>query len=375
MKIGIDISQILYKGTGVARFTNGLTETILKYGANHQWVFFFSSLRGQLDCEIERKIKNNKYLLFKSKFPPTALSFMWNNIHKIKIEKIIGKFDWFITSDWTEPPSLLPKTTIVHDLTFLRFPQTVDNKILDTQRRRLPWVKKESKIIFADSQTTKKDLVDFFSIEPGKIIVNYPGVEIVAPSPIDIKQTLKKYNLTKPFILTVGKIEPRKNITELIKAFQRLDNKAIDLVVAGPAGWGAFDDSTRLPDGQDHRKQSSGIKFLGYINDPELFSLYSSCLFFVYPSIWEGFGYPVIEAMKLGCPVACSNNSSVKEIAGSAAYFFNPQDTNDILTAIKVMIDNDQLRKQLSFKGKIRSRIFNWKNYYNKLIANLGKNI
>lgn len=372
MNLAIDISQIVYKGTGVGRFTQGLTNTILDFDKPNNWTFFFSALRRKLDPEIENKIIQKGFKLIKWKLPPTLLSFFWNDLHSysgILNSKILNlkSFDFFITSDWTEPALPVKKATIVHDLVYLKFPETVDQKILATQKKRLNWVKKESALIFADSESTKNDLIELLKIESKKIITNYPGVEIQKPSKEQINRTLKKYNLNKPFILTVGKLEPRKNIPKLIDAFYKLKNKNIDLVIVGPKGW----------DNKQYNNiaiNQSNIKLLGLISDEDLNSLYSSCLFFVYPSLWEGFGYPVVEAMKLGAPVATSKTSSLTEIAKDSALLFDPNDSDNIAAAINKLITADNLRKSLIKKGLEKSKIFTWRNYFTKMINELESN-
>jgi len=366
MKIGIDISQIVYRGTGVARFTRGLTEAILQYDADNQWIFFFFSLRQKLEGEIEEKIKSKGFRLIKYRLPPSLLSFLWNNLHLVNVDHLAGRLDWFISSDWTEPPSTTKKATVVHDMVFLRYPETVAKKIRQTQEKRLKWVKKEAKIIFADSQTTKNDLMNFFDIEGKRVIVNYPGVSVVKPSKTDISSTLNKYKLKKPFILTVGKIEPRKNLSRLIEAFRQLAPKTIDLVVVGPKGW-----DTSI----NRLIEAKNVRFLNYVADKELYALYSSCLFFIYPSIWEGFGYPLVEAMKLGAPTATSNTSSLKEIGNEAALLFDPFDIKSIKKALERMIKDAKFRQKLTILGKRKAKEFTWKRYYNAMIKALRQNL
>ncbi|OGK14008.1 hypothetical protein A2859_00260 [Candidatus Roizmanbacteria bacterium RIFCSPHIGHO2_01_FULL_37_16b] len=373
MKIGIDISQIVYEGTGVSRFTHGLVSAILNYDKENEWVFFFSSLRRILDLNLEKKIIEKGHKLVKWKLPPTALAFLFNDLHKfskylISSFYLLTSLDWFITSDWTEPPLPVKKATIVHDLVYLRYPETVDNKIVSTQKKRLSWVKKESEIVFADSYTTKKDLMDLLKVDSRKIIVNYPGIDVKKPTLEQINITLKKYNLKKPFILAVGKSEPRKNFRRLIEAFSKRNDHNLELVIVGPMGW----------DEKNIKYQSASwrtnIKYLGLVSDTELFSLYSSCLFFVCPSIWEGFGYPVVEAMRLGVPLATSNTSSLSEITKDAAILFNPFNVNDIYKSMVALINDKNLRINLAKKGLEKSRIFTWKKYYNNMIAQLASN-
>ncbi|PIV09828.1 hypothetical protein COS51_01000 [Candidatus Roizmanbacteria bacterium CG03_land_8_20_14_0_80_36_21] len=370
MKIGLDISQIVHKGTGVARFTEGLVNAILDYDNKNHWSFLFYSLRRNLDRNIEEKITKKGHQLIKWKLPPTLVSLLWNRCHQFKILNLKFKInlDWFISSDWIEPPTQgIKKATIVHDLVFLRHPETVNKKILFNQTQRLYWVKKESNLIFADSQTTKSDLINLLNIPEEKIQVNYPGVEVTKPTQAVIEETLAKFDLKKPFILTVGKIEPRKNLKRLIKAMKQWNNEAIKLVIVGPRGWEQFGNKTM--------EQYNNVKFLGYIDDVDLYSLYSSCLFFINPSIWEGFGYPLIEAMSLKTPIACSNIKPFVEIVKNAAIFFDPLKTDDIADKINKITVDTTLRKKLIENGKIRAKEFNWKNYYNKLVETLNSNI
>ncbi len=356
MKIGIDISQVVYKGSGVARFTQGLIKSICANESRNDWLFFFSSLRDSLDKDIENQILSRGFKLVKYPFPPTFLALLWNNLHFVNINALIGKLDWFITSDWTEAPANCKKATVVHDLVYLRYPDTVEAKIKQTQQQRLKWVKKESQLIFADSASTKQDLIDYLQIAASKIIVNYPGVEIDRPSYKEISSIYSKFNITKPFILTVGKIEPRKNIGRLIEAFEQLKIDKYQLLVVGMEGWG------------DKLKSAINVSFLGYVSDQDLAALYSQCLCFVYPSLWEGFGYPIVEAMKLGAPVITSATSSLKEIAKDSALLFDPFDSTDINRALIRIIEDNNLRIQLAIKAKKQALHFSWKNYYQIMI-------
>jgi len=371
MKIGIDISQVVYEGTGVSRFTKGLINTILKYDRNNEWVFFFSSLRRSLQPEIKDAISKKHYSLVKRKFPPKLLAGLFIKIG-FNVESINKSLDWFITSDWAEIPSLkTKKATIVHDLVYLRFPSLVEKTIKNTQIDRLNRVKNESSLIFADSESTKNDLMELLKIDKKKITVNYPGVDVKKPSNDQIKRTLVKYKFNKPFILTVGKIEPRKNLSRLLDAYKQLKNVEAELLIVGAKGWDSKDVSiNRLINTE---KGSKKIRFLGFVEDNELYSLYASCLFFVYPSIWEGFGYPVVEAMKLGIPVATSSTSSLMEIAKDAALLFNPFNVEEIKNAIIKLINDEKLKRALVNKAYVQVEKYTWKNYYDKMMATLAK--
>ena len=359
MKIGLDISQMVYEGTGVSRFVHGLIQGILTHDNQNEWFFFFSSLRQRIDPKIKQLIGQKHHRLFEYKLPPTTLSFVWNTMHRMKVEKLVGNLDWFISSDWTEPPSNMKKATIIHDLVYLRYPETVHSMIRKTQNRRMHWVKKESTVIFTDSQSTRKDISELLCIDKQKIFVNYPGVDIQPPTDDMVKKTQEMFHINKPFILTVGKIEPRKNIGGLIEAFKQLNVKNMLLVIVGSQGW----------DKTTSKKQSGTerVLFLDYIADVKLSCLYKSCLFFIYPSFYEGFGYPVIEAMRLGAAVATSNTSSLKEISDGASYLFNPHKTSDIKKALSLLVTNYDIRNKLKKQGIIKSQDFSWKKYIDNM--------
>ena len=358
MNIGIDISQVVYEGTGVGRFTKGLVETILQFDKDNKWTFFFSSFRGKINKELFEKIRKSSHRFIRLPFSPPMLSFLWNTLHVVPIETFTGPLDVFICSDWTEPPSTCKKATIVHDFAYLRYPETVHATILETQKKRMYWVKKESDYIITPSKATQRDVSTFFSIPLGKITPLYSGVTIENPSKKILADVSKKFSLSKPFVLTVGKLEPRKNISRLIDAFIKTNKNDWDLVVAGPKGWNEKSD----------QKKSNSIKFTGYVTEIELHALYELCQFFVYPSLWEGFGYPVIEAMMHNKAVTVSNNSSLAELVGERGILFDPILTDEISHSLITLMDDVKIRSSLAQKGFEFSQQFTWKRYYDGLM-------
>lgn len=371
MKIGIDISQIAYKGTGVSRFTEGLVRSILDNDKHHEWIFFFSSFRNTLDPSLKDSIIAHQHTLITLPFPLALLSLLNNNFHAItqlvtNNSKQFADLDWFMTSDWIEFPMPCKKATIVHDLVFKKYPNTVHPTILRTQKMRFTFVTKETNIIFTDSQATLNDLEQAFEIDPSRTVINYPGVDVTSPlSSMQQKKHLETYGITKPYILSVGKQEPRKNIKKLIDAFQKKtkSDPSPQLIIVGPDGWD-----------MQNQKSNDQIKCIGYVTDDELATLYTNALCFVYPSIYEGFGYPIIEAMRYGCPVATSNTSSLPEVAGDGAILFDPQSTQSIRHALEHITTSEKLRTELAKKGLLQSQKFTWKNYYTILINSLENN-
>lgn len=177
MRIGIDVSQIAYSKTGVANYLANLVESLLKVDTKNEYVLFFSSLRRDLDISIFNVQESPRLTIKTFKFPPLALDYLWNRLHIIPIERLIGPVDLFITSDWTEPPvKNAKKATIIYDLIVYKSPNETARKIVKTQKRKLNWVKKESDVVFTISQSSKKDIEEILKIDSSKVKVIYPAV-------------------------------------------------------------------------------------------------------------------------------------------------------------------------------------------------------
>lgn len=374
MKIGIDISQTAYAGSGVARYTIALVESLLNAHSEHEFIFFFSSLRQNPPKELVKLIQF-PHVLKRFYFPPFLLSQVWNELHILPIERFIGPVDVFISSDWVQPPVKKAKTiSIVHDLVMYVHPETstikthldlrkmqVRANIVDTQKKRLHWVVKEVDCIIADSKSTKNDLEKILKVTNKDILVVYPAVSVSKKS-LSKAHIKQKYELHRPYILTVGKLEPRKNIPLLIKAFISSGlTETHDLVIAGAQGWG--DLKLNIPD-----ELKNAVKFLGYVPDDDLSSLYTYAELFVYPSVYEGFGYPVLEAMQCGTPVATSHTSSTGELADSYAHLFDPNDMHAISQMLVTLVKNEQVRKKYVSKAQTYALSFTQEKFAHHLL-------
>jgi glycosyltransferase involved in cell wall biosynthesis len=362
MRIGIDISPIQYAGTGVARYTEALIEHLLLQKGIHEYTLFYSSF-GNVSA-MERFTQHTgvqSHVQLKSfPIPEFMLHFLWNDHHMFPIELLIGKQDVFFYSDWLMPPFSRKKVTTVHDLAFMKYPETVHPYILKTQQKRFERLIKEDFAIICDSYATQKDLLDLYPIYKDKTTVIYPGVSTIPQTAKIRSGVLKELGLGKSFILTVGKKEPRKNMSRLVDAFKKLKTKDIELVIVGPAGWEAV-------------TVSDGVRVIPFIADKYLFALYQEALFFVMPSLYEGFGFPLVEAMSLGCPTACSETSSLAEIGAGASYFFDPQKTDSIYHALQTMSTDTKLRETLAMQGKKKAMGFSWEKTARATISFIEK--
>ncbi len=180
MRIGVDISQAAYEKTGVAVYVKNLVENLLKIDKKNEYIFFFSSLRKKIPISNFKFLNGSQNLNFQIKtfrIPPTLLDLLWNRLHICPIEWFVGDVDVFISSDWTEPPTIkAKKVTILYDLVVYKHPEETDKKIVAVQKRKLKWVKRESAKVICISQATKKDAMEILRIEEDRLAVAYPGV-------------------------------------------------------------------------------------------------------------------------------------------------------------------------------------------------------
>jgi len=181
MKIGIDISQLVHEGTGVANYTKNLIENLLMIDGKNKYIFFGASLRQQkkLKAIIKNHFISGDFYLKLFPFPPLLLEFLWNRLHVLPIEWLIGKVDVFFSSDWLQPPTRARKVTTLHDLIVYKYPQSFGKRgghdVVANQKNRLRWVKKECDLVICDSQATKKDAMEILKIPEKKLKVIYPG--------------------------------------------------------------------------------------------------------------------------------------------------------------------------------------------------------
>ena len=358
MKIAIDISQIVY-GTGVSNYTANLVRHLLKIDKRNQYILFGTSLRQRhkLD-EFKKSLGIYENVTFKFRFlPPTLFELLTNRLRILSAEKLVGQeVDVFHSSDWTQPKvksKNTKKVTTIHDMTVYLFPSSFDPKIIKIQRQRLAKVKEEVDLVIADSRSTKEDVVKFLEIPDEKVRVVYLAAsdEFRPADDEKVKDVLRKYKIKKPYILSVATQEPRKNIQKLIDSFEKIKEEHPDfsLVLVGKQGWGQGFHSTE------------GVIWTGYIPKEDLVSAHSGCRVFVYPSLYEGFGLPILEAMACGVPVVTSNNSSMTEIAKDVAILVDPRNEIQLEKAIKMVINLSLEDYQKMVRASLNcSRKFTW---------------
>ena len=264
------------------------------------------------------------------------------------------------------------RVTVIFDLSFLRFPEMFQKADLYKLTKWTEYSAKESSAIITISNSSKKDIIDFYKLPPKKITVAYPGYDDNLFKPIKnsekISQILEKYKITGDYIIYIGTIQPRKNLLRLIRSMKEVEN--LKLVIAGKIrgkgkqGWmneEILEEPKKL--GIENK-----VVFTDFVPTEELPYLISGSKAFILPSLWEGFGIPVVEAMACGVPVITSNISSLPEVTGDAGLLMDPKSETQIEQAIRLLTTDKKLHLKLSKKTLAQSKKFSWKTMAEKVI-------
>ena len=365
MKIGIDITTVLVENykVGIPWYAYRLIKNIEKIDKTNFYTLYACSLtKYKKKFDLKKEFKSENFHI-QVKFFHRRI-FNYAVLTFLPIEFFFGRFDIIHTLHHFSPINLYGKQVVtIHDLTPLINPDWF-HRLYDKEFRFIiSKAIKRTDVIITVSHSTKRDLVNFFNVNPEKIKVIYLAPDETYKLIEDdeaITQVKKKYKITKKYLLFVGTIEPRKNLIRLLNVFKKIKNKLSDyqLVITGKIGWKTkifFETIENIPEWI-----KNDIIITGYVSQDDLPLLYNGCDIFIYPSLYEGFGLPIVEAMRCGVPVITSNISSMPEVAGDGAILVNPEDEEEIGNAIIRLIEDRELREELKKKGLERSKMFSW---------------
>lgn len=362
MRIGINARYLQNTRTGIEQYAYYLLLNLKAVDEKNEYILFLGSNK-----PVSDDIKNFGFFCDVSALPTTNQLFKitWQHFYlpsRLKDLRIdVFHEPTFIAPFFKQCPTVIT----IHDLAFKLLPNcyTLRNRLY------LDWLMKRSMdtsdMVIAVSENTKKDILLNYKIKEQKVKVVYEAVDENFHPVINLKEekTAKvkaKYGIMGNFILTVSLISPRKNMVNLIRAFTRLkQNGKIDhqLVIVGPKGWlfkEIFEEAARSGYKED-------IIFSDFVAQDELVMLYNTADVFVYPSLYEGFGLPLLEAMACNCPVVASNCSSITEVCSEAALLVDPYDPNGLADAIFKVLADSSFKKSLIEKGSIRAASFSWR--------------
>ena len=369
LRIGIDYTAAIHQSAGIGRYTRELVKALARLSA--AWpeldyrLFVADVSRGP--CP---PLPGPNFTWRSTRLSERWLARLWYRLRlPVKIESWTGALDLFHAPDFFLPPVRRNTRTLVtiHDLSFVREPETTMPGMSAHLNRWAPASVRRADHVIAVSAATRRDLIELYQTPPEKISVLHHGV---GPEfrPIEQPESLsavrQKYGLgDQPFILSLGTLQPRKNYGRLIQAFARLD-PTYTLVIVGRQGWhyaDIFAEVARLD-------LSRRVHFPDFVADDDLPALYNAASLFVYPSLYEGFGLPALEAMACGTPVVASNQSALPEVVGQAGLLVDPRDAEAIAAAMSQILSQPNLQQQLAQAGLIQAAKFTWEGMATRLL-------
>lgn len=370
MHIHIDLSPAVHHHAGLGRYAHELTNALIQIDSTNQYSAFFHdpSPHACPDAPLDTMPAHRISLGAK----PWRMSVLLAYLTGVNMDRWMPRGDIFHATEHLLPPMRVQKSVFtIHDLIFRFFPEyhlPLNRWYLSLM---LPRFMRRANAIIAVSEHTRRDVSKLMGIPAEKITVIYEGVHSRFSPTHDanlLAQVRAKYHLPNSFILYFSTIEPRKNVLGLLDAFQSLlsNNSDIpDLVIAGRKGWMYEPVFQRVHElGLESR-----VHFTDWIDEADTPALISAAKMFVYPSLYEGFGLPPLEAMACGTPVICSNAASLPEVVGDAALLVNPKSVDEIARAIKQVLSNSNLHARLSEQGITRAAQFTWEKAARETLA------
>jgi glycosyltransferase involved in cell wall biosynthesis len=391
MQIGIDYTSAVRQRAGIGRYTRELVTALLALASPHHYIIFaatggMSRLSWQREIDRLRAVplaSNSSTVAAASRLPsplsspqeasqPTIrtvplsddwLARLWYRLRlPIPAEIVTGHLDVFYSPDFVLPPTRHACQTLltVHDLSFVCHPEAFVPPLRRYLDRVVPRSIERASLVLADSAHTCSDLIRLFAVPHDRVKVIYPGVDTrfrPQAEPGESARLRERYAIgDQAYVLSVGTLQPRKNYVRLIQAFVRspaTKGKDVHLLIAGGRGW-LYEDI--LAEAEKH----NSVCLLGFVDDLDLPALYRGAALFVFPSLYEGFGLPVLEAMACGVPVVSSSSSSLPEVAGDAALLVEPLDVDALAEAITWALEDDDLRRGMVERGVVQAARYRW---------------
>jgi glycosyltransferase involved in cell wall biosynthesis len=348
MRIGIETSVLRSNRAGSAVYTRHLVTHLRELCADHR-LFLYAFGRGttRTGARFERVIRDTVWM-------HAALPLkLWRD-----------RIEVFHATAFNAPLLMpCPSVLTVLDLTVVKHPEWFDHRwFYHYTTRTLPVLASRADRIVTISECSKRDLMDHYGLPAEKIVIVPPAVDHrlfhATHHPESVRDAKARFGIDRKYVLSVGTLEPRKNLVRLVESFALLTAQADDclLVVVGEKGW-QYDEIFRTVRALG---LEDTVRFLGFVPEAELPLLYGGAELFVYPSLYEGFGVPILEAMASGCPVVCSNRSSMPEVVGDAGLMVDPEDPEAIAQAMRQVLSDSTLAKTLRGRGLERAQHFRW---------------
>jgi glycosyltransferase involved in cell wall biosynthesis len=375
LRIAWDYNTGVYPGAGVARYTRSLVEALTRHDRSNEYTLFYGA-RGVNRASDEyaalralvadrRHVREHPINL-----SPRQLTILWQRLRlPLPLETLIGRHDIVHAPDFVSPLVRQGRRFVtVHDLSFLIVPDCAEPSLVAYLRRAVPRAVRQADVVIAVSETTREDVIRLLGVPPRKVQTVYNGVDYAfrpLPPQLLMRQGAAlraRLGLPERFILHVGTLEPRKNLVRLLDAYFTLlaSGRAYGhhLVLAGRRGWRCDPIFARVAAQQPGFQQH--IHFLDYVHDADLPLLYNLASVFAYPSLYEGFGLPVAEALACGVPTLTAKIGATAEIASDAALLADPLDTPSLAAGLEVLLEDGPVRAHLADAGPRRVARYTW---------------
>lgn len=349
MRIGLFVDQLFYKiPGGIGTYVEHLVRELGRLDHEDSYCLFHTGTAGSVRIPgggfTERKLPGGR----------RALGLGWHSLGLPRVEWFTGHLDLVHAPGLVIPASAAPLVVTVHDLCVVKFPQWFPKRWQAFHRRGLDLALKFASAILVDSESTYSDMLEMYPGSGKRMRVIPLGVEASRrPDPERVKASLHRLGISGEFALCVGTLEPRKNLPRLIEAFGQVPGERT-LVLTGAPGW---DYEEVL---QAARRAGDRVKLTGYVGPLELEALFAGATCFAYPSLYEGFGLPVLEAMARGVPVLTSNISSLAEVGEGACLMVDPADTEAIAAGLQDLFAEAALRERLRAAGTAKAATYTW---------------
>jgi len=356
IRIGLDLLNLRNLQDGVGRFSRQLVTGLSSMDKENEYLLF---ARRNVAEGLEVKGSNFEKI---SVNLPGGRMLPWNQVYFALHSLHLPEMDLLHSPVSVSPLFLArrrPTLVTVHDLAFKRYPETCSKRSFRWWNHAWPACLKRVEHVVADSQSTKEDLRRYFGVPESKVSVVYPYVSLGASrhASEELSRVRDRYRIPEKYLLFVGAPHKRKNLGTLLRAFRILKGEVSvphGLVLVGPSGWAIKD----LLEEIEALRLGGDVVLTGFIPDGEMSMIYQGADVFVFPSLYEGFGYPPLEAMASGTPVVMSGGSSLPEVGGDAVLYVDPGDPGDIAEKVGRILRDPQLSKQLTIAGYARSAVF-----------------
>lgn len=372
MRIAIEANPMAIRKGGIGYYTQNLVEHLLKRDRENEYILFYFNLSLKQRKNLPAFDFSKNYSNFV--FPKQALRF---GLQALKKPDVVHGTSYRLFAEGKKG-----SVVTVHDLGFMRFPQFVRKFGSGKMVRRVQHALENASAVLTVSENSKRDIMEYFHVPEERIVVTYEGINekfTQKPDALVVDSVREKFHIAKCYILFVGTLEPRKNIPSLVNAYAEAKplHGDFQLVLAGGLGW-VYDE---IFDAIEKSGVKENIILTQYISWEELHALYHGASLFVFPSFYEGFGLPPLEAMACGVPVITSNVSSLPEVVGDAAALVDPADEEQLTHSMENVLSDASLRHDLVQKGFERAKLFSWEktaeqtlNLYEKVYyGNVGK--